>query len=229
MHLGDSFGHDQRAGTRGMFSARARSVSALVDRLTDAPRWRGRWPEDRIAVLGYSAGGATALALIGARASMKAVVAHCAATPGEGLCRRGAGKRGSEELRRVPDLSDPRIGAAVLFAPVTAPFTDRALARLDRPVLAVRAGLDTELLYPQHAARLATAAPRRVRLRTLHGAGHFAFLTLPQAAPLPPGMGEAKGFDRAAAHRWLESRVERFLDAAFGAGTAERRPSQPDG
>jgi len=194
-----------------MFIARALALRALLDHLESTPAWRGRWPPRRIFALGYSAGGATVLALLGAQASMRAVVDHCVELPEEGLCRQGVGERTARELQPMPDLSDDRIAGGIVLAPVVAAFRDAALRRLTRPILVLRAECDRELAYPHHAARLAQLAPGVVRLVTLAHAGHFAFLTLPRDFRPPPAMRERAGFDRATAHDHVNAAIARFL------------------
>lgn len=214
LHPGDNFVDASAAGARAVLEGRPRTVTEIVDRVTKDGRF-GRYLDGRrIAVVGYAAGGATALALLGAAPSPAAARAHCRAHPEDGICSGGPGPDESGD-GPIEGLADPRVRAAVLLAPNTAWFPDREIEAVGAPVLVYAAENDAELRAPWHAERIARLLGPGALLRVVPGAGHYAFL-----APFPehlhaeagPIAEDPPGFDRAAAHARINREIVAFLD-----------------
>lgn len=76
-HAGDDY-EDRSAMVRtDYFERRPRQVSALLNALLSDPAWSAHIDTSKIAVIGHSAGGYTALALAGGVPDRERVVAHC--------------------------------------------------------------------------------------------------------------------------------------------------------
>jgi predicted dienelactone hydrolase len=165
----------------------------LIDTLLE----RGLIAAPRIAVIGHSLGGYTALALAGAK----------------GYSRQGV---------PVSVQPDARIGALVLLAPATFWFTaPEALRAVTLPILILQ-GEHDHITPALHGELVATgvAHPGQVTLRTVSGAGHFSFIS-----PFPPAMrrpdfapaNDPVGFDREAFHASYPHEVLAFLDRVLPA------------
>jgi predicted dienelactone hydrolase len=219
-HTADHYQDRSAVARADFFEQRARQLSRLLDQLLAEPRWRERIDASRIAAFGHSAGGHSVLALAGGRPDPARVVAYCS-PGGEGLavdavmCALG-GRRdeaAAATMRQtVPmDVSDPRIGAVVVAAPLVVPLQPASLKALRVPVWVEAAGSDEVLAHRQHAQRL--CGQPRVRCHLDAAAGHFASFQADTGPLLADGIDPAfdpPGFDR---RRWQPAALARI--AAF--------------
>jgi len=112
--------------------------------------WRHHDPLDpaRVGMFGFSAGGFTALVMIGGVPDMTRVAPYCTEHPEEWACRRLKGTRTPQE----PDafVHDPRIAAAVIAAPAIGySFTPKGLANIQAPIQLWRG--DSDEIYRTRA------------------------------------------------------------------------------
>ncbi len=195
-HPGNHRKDDRLKGSQQNLEDRPRHVSLLIDavlaRLPIAPR--------RIAVIGHSLGGYTALAL--------------------------AGGRGHTRERQPLTLQpDPRVQALVLLAPAVFWFgAPDALRAVSVPVLVLE-GEHDEVTPAWHGQLVAdgVADPHQVTRRSEAGAGHFSFITpFPPALRRPefPPANDPEGFDREAFHRRYPAEVVAFLNRVLPAPAA---------
>lgn len=224
-HTADHYLDRSAIARADFFEQRARQLSRLLSQLLADARWRDRIDPARIAAFGHSAGGHSVLALAGARPDPARVVAHCS-PGGEGLeadavmCSLG-GRRdeaAAATMRQTlpMDVSDPRIGAVVVAAPLVVPLQPASLRSLRVPVWVEAAGRDEVLSHGQHAARLCTQP--RVQCHLDAAAGHFASFQADTGPLKADGIDPAfdpPGFDR---RRWQPAALARmaaFLEAAL--------------
>ncbi len=219
MHRADNFLDASGAGTREVLADRAHSLSAVIDRLT-APNPLGlEIDAGGIAAAGFSAGGATALALAGARPSMAAAVAHCATRDDPFCAFVPAGDARFDDDRPIDGLHDGRVRALILLSPVTAYFDDGEVAAIDLPMMVLVAGLDKDLSPERNSERLLRLQGASAERFDAPLAGHYSVLPVfgdPLPEGVPPAFAEdAAGFDRAAFLDALHSGMITFLDAAL--------------
>jgi predicted dienelactone hydrolase len=160
----------------------------------------------RIGLFGFSKGGYTGLALIGAAPDFGRVARACRETTG--LC----GQLRSGETLNPPH--DARIRAAVIADPPTGFFTQENLNAIKIPLQFWRSGLGGGDIEPAATGRVARSLPGKPDVHVV-AASHFAFLApcSPQLATAAPRLCNdlPAGFDRAAFHREFNASIARFF------------------
>lgn len=173
---------------------RPRDVSVLIDRLLADPTWGPRIDASRIGIAGFSIGGYTALAAVGARLSRQQWMAYCTnpATqaacqlppeisgrypPGEDVRLLTQDARVMEAVKHMDDdYRDPRIQSAFAMAPVVGVAVRReSLAAIAVPVHIVAGSEDDQAPPRTNAEPLAQAIPG-AKLTVLPGVPHYSFL-----------------------------------------------------
>jgi predicted dienelactone hydrolase len=216
-HTGDNY-RDQSAF--GRVETRPRHIKALVDYMLAAWPHLGLLDPSRIGVFGFSAGGFTALAAIGAVPDMTRVAPFCAGHPDDWACNKLRELRGGPPSPPAPPAAfvrDPRIAAAVVAAPAIGyVFTPEGLSGVKVPVQLWRGDSDEILSHPHHAQNVYDGLPIKPEYHVVPNAGHFAFLA-PCSAGLqsvaPDICRDPAGFDRAAFHREFNAAVVDFFNA----------------
>jgi len=186
----------------------------------------------RTGIFGFSLGGYTALALLGATPSLEILVTHCQAKSDlDPVCRYGGGLASSmqkildEEYRSASspaprELTDSRFCAAVLVDPLAAVFSDGALNELASiPVRVYLPEFENELAAVFNGSRVAEIIDRRIGAghgssQRMTGAHHYTFIAPFPAAiasQLPPEFKDHPALDRAAFDSKFESDVTSFF------------------
>jgi predicted dienelactone hydrolase len=211
-------GKDNDISGVGVWIGRPKQVSRVIDTVLEDAKLGSHIQRERIGVVGHSNGGYTALAVVGAKPSPAASVAHCRQHPDDSRFCSSGGAATREAARTVgdlPDVRDPRVRAIVLMAPNTAPFTDDALAQVAVPVRVYGAERDDLTLVRYHAERLAKVLPSRTEYVLVQRAGHFSFVaSFPGILTLVAGEAaqDPEGFDRDTMHERMNSEVVGFFD-----------------
>ena len=187
-HPGNNRKDDSRKDTLQNLQDRPRHVGLVITEVL------ARWPIDpaRIAVIGHSLGGYTALAVAG----------------GRGHDRSG---------QPITPAADPRVRALVLLAPAAFFFqAPDALREVKVPILLIEAEHDPLTPLTQgEIVRRGVADASRVDSRVVPGAGHFSFLTpFPAAMRRPdfPPANDPPGFDREAFQRRYPQEIVAWLN-----------------
>ena len=209
---------------------RAADLSFVLDRLDTLPLLAGRIDRDRVHAVGFSLGGYTVLASLGAVSSLERFEAWRREVPG--------GLRGPREFpaldaevarltrtsrvfraslaRHADSFADTRIRSAVALAPgpPVRAFTDESLAAIERAVLVIAGEADVEAPFASCAAWL-SERNAAFELRSLGAAvGHYVFL--PECTPAgiaaePVLCVDAAGVDRRAVHERTAIEIADFL------------------
>ncbi|MGJ4892730.1 alpha/beta hydrolase family protein [Bradyrhizobium sp. HKCCYLRH3099] len=212
-HHGNSNAEPYRAEAFLCSWERPRDISLLIDHLTVRPGLAGRIDPDRIFAVGYSLGGVTATALLGA------IMIRSPFAPGANL---GRGPREFPDLvdhlprlmetsqifrdswaRMSASYHDPRIKAALLLAPGRSVqgFSEDSVAAIDVPTHIMVGGADA--LLPS-ARWLHDRLPGSAFDVVADDAGHYVFL--PESTELgrnsdPASCVDPASVDRGAVHR----------------------------
>lgn len=224
-HPGSTTG-DSSPRRSTLLAERAADLSAALDALLADPAFGPHVDPDRIAALGFSLGGATALNLGGARIDPGAYADWCASAPQAQDCVFLA--RGGVDFAALPasfrgDAHDPRIGAVIAVDPgFVHAMEDASLSAMDLPVLLLNLGSGADLWPAVDAgpqgANLTARLPRAQR-HVIAPAWHFSFLPLcrPGAPALlaaendDPVCDDPAGADRAAVHARAADLIAAFL------------------
>lgn len=224
-HIGDSSVPAPPRPQRQVLADRPQQARAALERVLADPRFATRADATRIAAVGFSAGGYTALVLAGARPSLSVAMAYCRTHPqDEAACGPAASNAGTAapapgrgDASNLPTVDDGRIKALVLMDPLAILFDRDGLAPVRMPTLIVRPEDDSYLRSAGNALALVGALPAPPQQIVVPGR-HFIFLD-PCPAPLaetaPLLCQDAPGIDRAAIHRRLEAEISAFLRSAL--------------
>jgi predicted dienelactone hydrolase len=208
---------------------RPQDISAVLDEIAARPQDYPDMDLGRVGVLGFSAGGYTALALAGARVDPDRLAAFCD-NGGRGMSDCGFFARFGIDLHALDlepaaqDLRDTRIRFAVVVdTGIVETLTPDSLARIDIPMLVLNLGDEERIPAPVHAKALSETVPG-AEYSIIPDATHFSFLAecKPRGPAILAAEGEpdplcedAGGRSRAEIHAELTDVIRRFLDAGL--------------
>jgi predicted dienelactone hydrolase len=216
-HVGDSFDDFTGRGSDVQLNRRPEQVTAALDAVLADPVLAPAIDAERIGIVGFSAGGYTALTTVGAEPEFALWGAHCRDHPDDlELCPPDG-----HEMPRItrpgwqPPPPDPRVRAAVAMAPLAVVFDRDGLAHVEVPVRLYRAADDRHVRNQWNADIVAAGLPAPPEVVTVPG-DHYVFLP-----PCPPAMAadvpaevctDAPGVDRAAIHAAIGEDLVAFFD-----------------
>ena len=205
---------------------RAWDMVVVLDRLRRDPP-EGLAPDtDRVASLGFSLGGHTALRVVGAQLSKDAFIDYC---DGNDMWDCGWLRRGGVDFEGIEALLyegqdlDPRVDAAVAVDPaLTQATTAESLAGIEKPVLVVSLGTEGAIDAAMEAGDVVDALPD-ARHVFVEGSWHFSFLPECRALPAPviaemtegEPICEDAGRPRGEVHEELRGVIGDFLEETF--------------
>jgi predicted dienelactone hydrolase len=218
IHPGDNTVDHSRLGSVSNLYGRPLQISEAISAALLDPTLSPYLSADQVGVIGYSAGGETALILAGAQPELQRLRNYCTERPDD----RDACKTQGELLLDRDDLhpqADPRVGALLLMAPLTLMFGRHTLADVHVPVLLYSGDVDELLAVDKNAEALARKLPQTPDYKLLAGAGHFVFMAPcsdEQRASAPLMCNDRDGVDREDIHRNLSAEAVRFFESALG-------------
>lgn len=225
VHPGDNARDPSRLGTLSNLYGRPLQVSAAISAARDDDLLGPYLNDGKVGVIGYSAGGETALILSGAQPDLDRLRRYCLERPDDHDACKTHGVLIADRSELVPQ-SDPRVGAVMLMAPLSLLFGRHALAGVQVPALIYSGDSDQLVAVDRNAAALARKLPLTPDYRLLSGAGHFVFMArcdAEQHARMTALCKDADGVDRRNIHHSLQRDTAVFFSQALGAPeTAER-------
>ena len=213
LHPGDNYKDHSRLGTLSNLYGRPMQISAAISATLADPELSPYVHDDQVGVIGYSAGGETALILAGAQPDLDRLRRYCQERPED----RDACTTKGELIADRDDLepaADPRIRALLLMAPLSLMFGRQTLADVHVPVLLYSGENDRLVLPDKNADALARKLPVEPEFKVIPGAGHFVFMAPcndEQMAAMPGLCTDAQGVDREDIHRDLIYEAGRFF------------------
>lgn len=211
LHPGNNFADNSRQSELSIFETRPADISRIIDFMTQ------NWPQashldvTRVGVFGFSRGGYTALALVGAKPDTAAssqrfcsawwsfVIGHCRQLDDADVV--------------IKPNADGRIKAAVVVDPLNL-FGPHSFADVGVPLQLWTSELGGDSVTLAHGEEIKAALPSPPEYHSAKGAGHFVFL-----APCPAELAaeaeeicvDPTGIDRSAFHREFNTQVVRFF------------------
>ncbi len=211
LHPGNNFSDNSRQTELSIFESRPRDISRVLDFMTQS------WPEhsqldpSRTGVFGFSRGGYTALALIGAVPDKTAsnnrfcapwwsfVLGHC--------------RQLDDEAVQIKPVADARIKAAVVVDPLNL-FGNNSYQAVQVPVQLWASELGGDGVELAHIGAVKSGLPQAPDFQLAKGAGHFVYLSPCSAAlasEVPDICVDPAGIDRLAFHQQFNTQVISFF------------------
>jgi len=218
VHPGDNARDHSRLGTLSNLYGRPLQVSAAITAARDDALVGPYLDEGKVGVIGYSAGGETALILSGARPDLDRLRQYCLERPNDADACKTHGILIADRSELAPQ-ADPRVGAVMLMAPLSLLFGRHALAGVQVPALIYSGDSDQLVAVDRNAEALARKLPVTPDYRLLAGAGHFVFMAhcdAEQYARMLALCKDAEGVDRRHIHHSLERETAAFFSQALG-------------
>jgi len=225
VHPGDNARDHSRLGTLSNLYGRPLQVSAAITAARNDELVGPFLNEGKVGVIGYSAGGETALILSGARPDLDRLRQYCLERPNDADACKTHGVLIADRSELAPQ-ADPRVGAVVLMAPLSLLFGRHALAGVQVPALIYSGDSDQLVAVDRNAEALVRKLPVTPDYRLLAGAGHFVFMArcdAEQHARMPALCKDAEGVDRRHIHHSLQQETAAFFSQVLGAPQADER------
>ena len=226
-HAGNTWS-DMSASVAEWVINRPRQISRVIDVMTEHGQFAAHIDANRIGVYGFSAGGYTALGLIGGLPDLDQAGQHCIEMPQEFVCADGLidamQSAGLQDLPPEAWGADARISAASIAAPGFAfAYTEDSLKAVKANVQLWSGELDESVPTETNAALLARHLPVPPETHWVENAGHFAFMVVAcreafkKADPEEYEMvcGDREGFDRKQFHHEMHMEMIRFFNDSF--------------
>lgn len=209
---------------------RPQDVTAVLDHMTAHREAFANVDFDRVAVVGFSAGGYTALALAGARVDPGRLQRFCD-TSDHGMSDCAYLRHFGIDLHQMDlspaaqDLRDPRVKLGVIVDPgIIGTITAESLSNIDIPLFVINLGTDDSVPAGVHALAASQQMPNAAHM-FVPDATHFSFLAectkrgpdiLVKEGELDPLCDDAGGRSRSEIHTQLAERVIAFLNRHTG-------------
>ena len=213
LHPGDNYKDHSRLGTVSNLYGRPIQISEAITATLGDPMLAPFVNVEQVGVIGYSAGGETALILAGAKPDFDRLRRYCQERPEDHDACTTKGELVVDRDDLQPH-ADARIHALMLMAPLSLMFGRHTLADVHVPVLLYSGDGDKLVAVDKNAAALARKLPIAPDFKLLAGAGHFVFMApcnAEQIAAMPALCTDADGVDREDIHRNMISEAGRFF------------------
>lgn len=218
LHNGDNFRDTSEVGTSEWLIDRARQIVRVNNFMLKHWENRDHLDPKRLGLFGFSAGGTTALIVIGGTPDLGRIEPLCKSHP-EFVCQL---QKPGVTLR-IPAATewthDSRVATAVVVAPGYGfTFEPNGLSAVHARVQLWEGSADDSLPLATNAAAVRRLLPEPPEFHLVDKAGHFSFLnTCGVAALLLPKMlcTDPPGFDRSAFHKQFNASVVAFFNESL--------------
>lgn len=227
-HPKDNYLDSSGNGHAVVLGGRPIQVSATISMLLNDSRWKTLVDPNRIGVAGFSAGGYTALLVVGAVPRFDRLTTYCDQNPADkdGICgflktlpAPGQSLKSylgalQQKYTHWGNPDDPRVKAAFAMAPFSIVFGKDGLATVNRPVF-LYYGQNDHVLIPQYnVLHIAPLIKSLDDMKMVPKAGHYVFMgpCSPQLAKHLPSLCQSpSGVDRAAVQRQVNADALAFF------------------
>jgi predicted dienelactone hydrolase len=209
-HAGDTSSDLSRTDDLSIYVQRPNDIKRLIDFMVGAPAFASSIDRERIGLFGFSRGGYTALAVIGANPDWANVTERCKEFKTH-VCDQVRAKEFPGSVTH-----DPRIKAAVIADPLSVFFTDKSFGDVRIPVQLWASEFGGDGVLPHSVDIVDKNLAAKHEYHVVPNSGHFSFL-----APCPPALvaelpricADASGFDRVAFHKKFNADALAFFQA----------------
>jgi predicted dienelactone hydrolase len=209
-HPGDTGSDLSRTDDVSIYIQRPNDIKRLIDFMLGAAAFASSIDRGRIGLFGFSRGGYTGLAVIGANPDWASVTDFCRQSNTR-VCAQVRARQFPESVTH-----DPRIKAAVIADPLNVMFTANSFGAVRIPVQLWASELGGDGVLPHSVDIVDKSLPTKHEYHVVANAGHFAFLAPCPAAlvvELPYICADAGDFSRAAFHVKFNADVLAFFQA----------------
>ena len=229
LHPKNNYLDDSSGRTDENWINRPRHISKVLDSVLNDSEYKSFIDEDKIAIIGHSAGGYTALSLVGGVPDTANISMHCSKNSDDSeFCgghsffskiKNFFSSQNAENSHIIENTHDHRIKSAVLLAPLGVLFKDKqSLSNVKVPLRIYRAEKDDVLRYPYHAESIKQKLNIGPEYVIVKNAGHYSFLS-----PFPDSMKQRggvvtkdpNGFDRTKFHSIMNQEIFEFLSKSL--------------
>ncbi|MGI4839410.1 MAG: alpha/beta hydrolase family protein [Janthinobacterium lividum] len=217
VHPGDNNLDHSRLGALSNLYGRPMQISEAITEALQDPMLSPYINPQEVGVIGYSAGGETALILTGARPELDRLRRYCVEKPDDADACKTRGELVVDRDDLAPH-ADPRVHALLLMAPLSLMFGRQTLASVTVPTLIYAGDNDKLVAFDKNAGALARKLTNNPDYRLLPGAGHFVFMAPcsdEQKASAPGLCNDADGVDRVGIHHDLIDQAGHFFAEAL--------------
>lgn len=222
LHPKNNYMDNSLEGSLANYINRPKHITSALDMLLGTPGLNSHVDSNKVAVLGHSVGGYTALATAGGIANTGSLISLCRSKPSLSDPYCGPVREGTITQEIINNTKDNRIKALILMAPVSVLFSAKgSLTEIDIPILLLRAEKDEELTEPYNCKLIEKNIVDRGKLTsiTIANAGHYSFLT-PFPESLKSELGtiaqDPAGFDREEFQNTLGFLIIDYLNSTLG-------------
>ncbi|MEP7097990.1 MAG: dienelactone hydrolase family protein [Dokdonella sp.] len=218
LHNGDNFQDDSEVGTSEWFVDRARQIVRVNDFMLDHWKDRDHLDPKRLGLFGFSAGGTTALIVIGGTPDLGRIEPLCKSHP-EFVCQL----QKSAVTMRIPATTewthDPRVAAAVAVAAGFGfTFEPNGLSAVHARMQLWEGSADDRLPLATNAEAVRLLLPKPPEFHLVENAGHLSFLMPCNVVGwlmLRTLCSDPPGFDRSAFHKQFDASVVAFFNESL--------------
>ena len=229
-HPLDNFHDLSGTGTAKVLVGRPIQVKATIDALLADAHWNAKIDPSRIGVVGFSAGGYTALMVAGAVPRFSRFLDYCELQPHDAeICSalakaKSRGSQGTElaalqaDLRKWGNPADSRVKAAFVMAPLSLLFDKAGLSSIHAPLFLSYAENDDVLVPKYNALSVAPFLKTLTGINRIPKAGHYVFLSpcSPQLAASAPAIcTDPPEVDRVSVHERIYADALTFFNQAL--------------
>ncbi len=217
LHPGNNYKNNIDEDTVKNWMNRPQHIKSAIDHLFSNNNFSQHIDKDKVAVIGHSVGGYTALALAGGVGNTQYIINFCHSNSDSLPDFCWSIKNNSIQALELTGLSDSRVKALVLMAPLGLLFQgEQSLSDVKIPVLLYKAEKDAVLAEPYNSDLIANKLKRHGNLtyKSIPNAGHFSFITpLPNAIKNQSGIvaEDPEGFYRMRFHQKLSKDITAYL------------------
>src|SRR5205823_11077729 len=165
-HPGDTVLDLSQTDDLAIYVQRPNDIKRLIDFMVGASPFASGIDRERIGLFGFSRGGYTALAVIGANPDWTTVTALCQQSTTH-VCEQIRAK----EFPAQPVTHDPRVKAAVIADPLTVFFTPSSFGAVGIPVQLWASELGGDGVLPRTADIVDNNLPSKHEYRVVPNAG----------------------------------------------------------